>query len=88
MIWSGSSYQPLPTMPIPAPVHRRIAGVVQPPETSRSTLLVDVSHAPALGTTVQFTGVPGGDNDTVRHPPDCDHHPAGKSPLRYPFGAQ
>lgn len=79
-------------MPVPALVHRQIAGVVQRsrkrPDPLFHLLLVDVSHAQPFGAAIQLAGVPGGDNDAVRHHPDLDRHPADKSCLRDPLAAQ
>lgn len=36
----------------------------------------------------QIAGVLGGDSDAVRHHPDLNGHPVGKSCLRYPLPAQ
>lgn len=59
----GSCSQVLSTMPVPTPVHRQIAGVVQharkPFQPQCHLLLVDVNHVQPLGAGVQFVGVLG-----------------------------
>lgn len=59
----GSCYQPSasPKMPVPAPVHRQIAGVIQRPrkpfQPQLHLLPVDGNHAQPLGAAVQLAGV-------------------------------
>ena len=91
MLCPGSLYQYLPKMPVPAPVHRQIADIVQRAGKGLKPLVhlrpVDGCHAQALGTAPQLAGVLGGDNDVVRHHPDLNRYPVGKSCLRYPLAA-
>lgn len=79
-------------MPVPTPIYGQIACVIQRPRKRSDPLfhflLVDVSHAQALGAALQLVGVLGSDNDAVRHHPDLDWHPVEKSCLRYPLAAQ
>ena len=78
-------------MPVPAPAHRQIAGVVQRSRKRLKPLLhlrsVDGDYAQPLGATIQLAGVLGGGDDGVRHHPYLHRHPVGKSRLRCPLAA-
>lgn len=78
-------------MPVPALVHRQIAGVINRPRKPFQPLVhlepVDAGDAQSLGAAPQLAGALGGDNDAVRHHPDFYRHPVGKFRQRHPLAA-
>ncbi len=74
-------------MPVPALVHRQIAGVIQPPRKCLDPLdhlrPVDACDTQPFGAAPQFAGVLGGDDDAVRRHPDPDRHPGSRTCNRW-----
>lgn len=79
-------------MPIPAPVHQQIAGIVKRAGEGLKPLFhllpVDVSLAQTLGKAPQLTGVLRGDDNAVRHHPDFYRHPVSKPSFGEPYTLQ